>query len=76
MKTLMTYYGRNLKSKVKVVPHTWARGVVVLLLYRSRKWLWFRTWKMVDTVGIEWPENEVIMKGRVDELLNKIRNHE
>ena len=71
MKTLMTYYGRNLETKIKVIPQDWATGICVLMLYRSKRYWFFRRWFFIDSVGIEWPEHEGIMKEKVDELFNK-----
>lgn len=73
MKALMTYYGRDLKAKIKVVPHSWASGIVVLTLYAGQKFWLLKRWKFVDSMGIDWPENEGIMRQKVNELFNKYK---
>lgn len=55
MKALFTYFRSNPDTKIKVVPHDWAKGVVILKVYQPKKILFFRLWQYVDGVGIEWP---------------------
>ena len=67
----MTFYNNSKDAKVKVIPHSWASGIVVLMLYRAKKLWLFKRWKFVDSKGIDWPEHRGIMQEKVNELFNK-----
>jgi len=55
MIALFTYFRSDPDTKIKVFPHLWAARVVVLQVYRPKRILFFRIWKCVDSIGIDWP---------------------
>ena len=71
MKSMLTYYNKDRGLKIKVIPHSWAKNVAVLLLYKVKRFLFIRTWEFVEDQSVMWPEHRGIMDQHANELFNK-----